>query len=76
MSSQSVQMLTVKEVAKKVGISRSTIFDWLNPTSPRYDVTFPKQVRLSEGGNSVRWYLHEIEEWLKARPRKATPTIL
>lgn len=68
-------MLTVRQVAEIVGVSRSTIYDWLKPTSPRYDATFPKQISLNKGGHSARWYLHEIEEWLRARPRKATPII-
>lgn len=63
MSQQLVQMLNVYQVAKMVGIKKSTVYDWLNPTSPRYDPTFPKQVKL--GKKSVRWFLHEIEAWLK-----------
>ena len=46
MSTQDMKILRLPEVVKKAGIKRSTIYDWLNPKSPRYDVTFPKQRRL------------------------------
>ncbi|MEG2115458.1 MAG: AlpA family phage regulatory protein [Hafnia sp.] len=46
-----------------IGISRSTIYDWLNPKSPRYNVTFPKQRRL--GMHSVGWMESEIDKWLE-----------
>lgn len=29
---------------------------------------FPKRIALS-GDGAVGWYLHEIEEWIKSRPR-------
>ncbi|APE78802.1 TPA: AlpA family phage regulatory protein [Escherichia coli] len=50
---------------KKMGISRSTIYDWLNPKSPRYDGTFPKQKRL--GRQSVGWLESELNEWVMRR---------
>ncbi|MFU2151123.1 AlpA family phage regulatory protein [Klebsiella aerogenes] len=31
---------------RNLDIARSTIYDWINPKSPRYDPTFPKQRRL------------------------------
>ncbi|WP_410027777.1 AlpA family phage regulatory protein [Klebsiella pneumoniae] len=48
------------------GIKRSTIYDWLNPKSPRYDVTFPKQRRL--GTKSVGWLESELDDWINNRP--------
>lgn len=48
-----------------VGIGNSTLYDWLNPKSPRYDPSFPKQVKL--GARSVGWMEDEIEAWLEAR---------
>ncbi len=65
MNKTNSHMLRIKELAKLIGISRATIYDWINPKSPRYDPTFPKQVKL--GKKSVRWFLHEIEAWLKNR---------
>ncbi|ECU7299338.1 AlpA family phage regulatory protein, partial [Salmonella enterica subsp. enterica serovar Typhimurium var. 5-] len=51
----------------KTGLSRSTIYDWINPKSPRYDPTFPKQRRL--GLQSVGWIEAEIDEWILQRTR-------
>ncbi|WP_105648956.1 AlpA family phage regulatory protein [Cronobacter dublinensis] len=59
----SVKILRISALVKKIGISRSTIYDWLNPKSPRYDVTFPKQRRL--GMHSVGWMESEIDKWLE-----------
>ncbi|WP_089646859.1 helix-turn-helix transcriptional regulator [Escherichia coli] len=61
----SPRILRLKDVMKKMGISRSTIYDWLNPKSPRYDGTFPKQKRL--GKQSVGWLESELNEWVMRR---------
>ncbi|WP_350307192.1 helix-turn-helix transcriptional regulator [Photorhabdus viridis] len=61
----SLRILRLKDVIKKMGISRSTIYDWLNPKSPRYDETFPKQKRL--GRQSVGWLESDLDEWLTQR---------
>ncbi|MDK9362913.1 helix-turn-helix transcriptional regulator [Lelliottia wanjuensis] len=63
----SQKILRLKEVIKKLGISRSTIYDWLNTNSPRYDETFPKQVHL--GLKSVGWLEYELDEWLLSRKK-------
>lgn len=47
----------------RLGLSRSTIYDKINPKSPRYDATFPKPIRL--GGGAIGWLRHEIDEWLE-----------
>lgn len=70
MSSPPVKILRMRAVVAKLGIARSTIYDWLNPKSPRYDATFPKQLRL--GQQSVGWMEAELDQWLLQR---ATPTI-
>ena len=62
MTVQSVKILRMRDVVRKLGIARATIYDWLNPKSPRYDATFPKQRRL--GMQSVGWLESEIDEWV------------
>ncbi|PLI22181.1 hypothetical protein B6J44_27255 [Klebsiella pneumoniae] len=44
---------------------------WLNPKSPRYDATFPKQRRL--GMQSVGWLESEIDQWLLEHCPPVTP---
>ena len=70
MSSPTIKILRMRAVVAKLGVARSTIYDWLNPKSPRYDPTFPKQLRL--GQQSVGWMEAELDQWLLQR---ATPTI-
>lgn len=56
------KILRLKQLMRKIGVSRSTIYDWLNPKSPRYDANFPKQLCL--GRQAVGWRESEIDAWL------------
>lgn len=58
-------ILRRKQVEARTGLSRSAIYDKLNPKSPRYDATFPVQVGLGTG--AVGWLESEINDWLLAR---------
>lgn len=58
-------ILRLREVAERLSLSRSTIYDKLNPCSSRHDPTFPKQVSL--GAKAVGWKLHEVEAWIRTR---------
>lgn len=69
-NTQTVRILRMSALTAKLGIARSTIYDWLNPKSPRYDATFPKQRRL--GQQSVGWLEAELDQWLLERK---TPNI-
>lgn len=55
-----------RELEARLGLSRSTIYDKLNPGSPRYDATFPKPIRLGNGA-AVGWLAHEVDNWLRAQ---------
>ncbi|WP_337883921.1 helix-turn-helix transcriptional regulator [Chromobacterium haemolyticum] len=54
-----------KQLEKKLGVSRQWIYDRLDPKSPRYDPTFPKQISLGVG--AVGWLDHEIDAWIASR---------
>lgn len=71
MTVQSVKILRMRDLMRKTGLARSTIYDWLNPESKRYDATFPKQRRL--GTHSVGWLESEIDEWVLERCPPVTP---
>ncbi len=60
-------ILRRRQVEARTSLSRSAIYDRLDANSPRYDATFPKQVKL--GSSSVGWLESEIENWLAARTR-------
>lgn len=62
MTVSTVKVLRLTQLMRKIGVSRSTIYDWLNPKSSRYDANFPKQLRL--GRQAVGWLESEIDEWL------------
>lgn len=40
-------VLRIGRVTERLGIARSTIYDWMNPASPRYNKEFPLPLRLS-----------------------------
>jgi prophage regulatory protein len=58
-------ILRCKQVQQRTGLSRSTIYDRLSTTSPRFDPTFPSAIQL--GANSVGWLESEIEDWISSR---------
>ncbi|PJD91695.1 AlpA family phage regulatory protein [Enterobacter hormaechei] len=70
MNISNAKMIRITSVMKKVGVARSTIYDWINPKSPRYDVTFPKRRRL--GKQSIGWLESEIDEWILLREPVST----
>ncbi|MCW8114093.1 AlpA family phage regulatory protein [Yersinia intermedia] len=62
---QTVKILRMRAVVAKLGIARSTIYDWLNAKSPRHDPAFPKPYPL--GRQSVGWLESELDEWIMQR---------
>lgn len=57
------RMLRMPAVLKIVGISRATIYRWIEAGN------FPAPIRL--GPNSVAWKSTTIDEWLDARTANA-----
>ncbi|EXB03877.1 MULTISPECIES: AlpA family phage regulatory protein [Acinetobacter] len=63
-SYDAVQMLKLPQLIKLIGLSRSSVYDRLNPRSKRYDPDFPKPVKLNRAS---RWLLSEVEEWIESK---------
>lgn len=64
------RVLRLKSLIERLGVGRSTVYDRLNPRSPRYDASFPKPIRLSSGGGkrgAVGWLESEVSQWIAAR---------
>lgn len=59
------RILRLPAVRERLGLSRSTIYDRMNPRSPRYDASFPIAVKL--GGVAVGWTESSVDEWLQQR---------
>ncbi len=60
--SKELRILRIADLAEKLSIGKSTIYDWLNPKSPRYDPNFPKPIRL--GASSIGWLSSVVNQWL------------
>lgn len=63
--SKPLAFIRLKEVITRTGLSRSAIYDKLDPKSRRYDPSFPKQYPL--GTNAVAWVEAEITRWVESR---------
>lgn len=61
-NSQLHQIIRLPKVRQVTSLSRSTLYEKMNPKSKYYDKKFPKPIKL--GANSVGWYEHEVYEWL------------
>ncbi|HIE5821724.1 AlpA family phage regulatory protein [Pseudomonas aeruginosa] len=60
-----IRILRVRQVQDRTGLGRSTIYDRLNPKSPRFDASFPKPFSL--GGTSVGWLETDVVEWIQRK---------
>nr|WP_026471590.1 AlpA family phage regulatory protein [Alkanindiges illinoisensis] len=59
------RILRLKQVTALTGLSRSAIYDRLDPKSKRHDPHFPKQVKLGTSSNAaVGWHEAEILAWI------------
>ena len=64
-SNSPIRILRMTELTVMLGISRSSIYEKLNPRSKYYDQDFPKPIKL--GAASVGWQYASIEKWLVSR---------
>lgn len=62
---KAMQILRMAEVTRRVGLSKSTIYDRINPKSTRYDNTFPKPIKI--GLSAVGWLEEHINGWIESR---------
>ncbi len=61
-----LRILRRRDLEASLRLSRSTIYDRMNPESSRYDASFPKPIHLG-GGAAVGWLAHEVNAWLFAQ---------
>lgn len=62
------RLVRKRELLSRIGIASSTLYDWLNPSSPRFDPSFPRQIKI--GKATVAWLEEELELWMQARMRE------
>jgi len=61
-------ILRIKQVGKLLGLSRSAIYNRLDPKNSVYDPTFPQRIEL--GGGSIGFRAGEVFQWIAKRPPK------
>lgn len=59
------RILRLKQLAERIGLGRSTIYDRMDVQSPRYDATFPKPIKL--GAAAIGWIDSDITAWIEQR---------
>lgn len=59
-----IKYLKISEVMDKLGIGKSTLYDWIDPKSPRFKPDFPKRVKM---GVSTRFVESEITAYQQAQ---------
>ncbi len=62
-----IRVIRMRQLSALLSVSRSTLYDWLNPHSPRHDPSFPRPVRLSAKGVAVGWIFDDVKQWLNSR---------
>jgi len=70
---RSARVIRLKELTRLIGLSRSTIYDRMNPKSKRFDPSFPRPIKL--GLASVGWNLSEVMAWIASRPQAHPITV-
>ena len=63
-----LEIIRRRQLESKTGLSRSTIYDKINPKSRYYDKDFPRPIKLGE--KSVGWLLREVDTWIAWRVKK------
>lgn len=63
----SLRLLRLKHVCALMGVSRSTIYNWIREKSRWYIPEFPKPIRI--GKTAIGWQEDEIARYLRQAPR-------
>lgn len=66
-------IVRIQQFPALFGISRSKLYEMLNPRSPRFCPTFPEPIRLSASPRgAVGFWRDEVEAWCESRRVTAT----
>lgn len=62
-------VLRVRHVCQLLNISRSSLYEKISPSSPRYDPTFPRPFKLGAAPSSkaIGFWAEAIASWVQAR---------
>ncbi|WP_343621956.1 helix-turn-helix transcriptional regulator [Acinetobacter proteolyticus] len=59
------QIIRIDKLKQMIGLSRSSVYDKMNPKSKRYDESFPRPIKLSI--SAVGWFEQDIIDWLNSK---------
>ena len=59
-----IRIIRLRELMLRVGLSRSTIYDRINPRSARYDENFPKPIKI--GMSAIGWVESSVDQWIES----------
>ena len=59
------KIFNIKSVIEITALSRSTIYELINPKSKYYDPSFPKPLHLTQ--NRIGWLSKDIYAWLELK---------
>ncbi|PRD33242.1 UNVERIFIED_CONTAM: alpA [Trichonephila clavipes] len=59
------QIIRINKLKQMIGLSRSSVYDKMNPKSKRYDASFPRPIKLSI--SAVGWFEQDIIDWLNSK---------
>lgn len=62
-----IKILRTSHVLEILSISASTLYDWMNKKSPRYDATFPEPISI---GHNNAWHEQQLIEWIDMQTKK------
>lgn len=61
-------ILRIPALSQKIGLSRSAIYERLDPKCPRHDPTFPKPIPL--GLKAIGFLEAEVDRWIASQADK------
>lgn len=61
------RILRVKSVCQLMGVSRSSVYNWINANSRWFIPSFPKPVRI--GNAAIGWLEDELIEYMRSSVR-------
>jgi len=59
------RIIRLPTLIERTQLSRSTLYDKMNPKSNRYDASFPRPIKLSV--SAVGWFEQDIIDWLNSK---------
>lgn len=61
-------IIRVREVLEKLGISKSSLYGMRREGGPYYDATFP--LHLYVGKRSIGWIESDIDQWIESQKQQ------